>query len=650
MSWNRIKYYSKYDGAGFDNLVKAEKILNNFEENRDYDINDILELYQIKRYFDNDVFLPKWSSEDIESYNEIIKKIWSVIVRFWNQINSTNLLDYFGRLECWTIESSFWKLTSNLSTYKNISHDAFNELIISRKLDIRAILYNQKIVNYYGQEIRSLLLTHKKSAELLLSQYVEKHNGERKNLYFPNCLTLKDKEDIIIRYLDFKDANLNFVNLVLNIKKQNQLEISDTTRLKAQKLKKKLNDEIFDTNSAVHMGVQVSFDENQEIPFKYSLNGYIQTYSYSTKYIFAADSRIFYLSHFVRLFKYLDNQQCISLVNNDSDLDLLEKIFMSSKYEYKTGIEFNRKDNLSLLQLIIFDKVLIKDKNSSIEQLIQYCATEYLEEMFSLKGFRFRLPSVGTDYLEKIPYLLIEFDALLRQYKLYAENGEIDYDLFRISSEAYNFSQIPSFKKKKYCYPSSNHFSIPFTLLFSDQSGLCYVEPFKGKDYHCFFDLLLEENVSYENYHTYQTQRIDALINDDYLFIDDGGFIRFKDVNKIFVVKQLYSKGVLNYWHYNNECRSIIDDMVNKHLLYFEDTLFNKNECDYFNYFLNKKEFTNGLNLRNSFIHGTNPDSENEVINLYYMLLRIIVLAILKINDDQMLLWDNRPLLSADSK
>ena len=68
-----------------------------------------------------------------------------------------------------------------------------------------------------------------------------------------------------------------------------------------------------------------------------------------------------------------------------------------------------------------------------------------------------------------------------------------------------------------------------------------------------------------------------------------------------------------------------------------EDTLFNRLEQSYFNYYLNKREFTNGLDLRNSFMHGSNPKSEEIQKKYYYILLRILVLVVLKIHDDQVL-------------
>jgi len=359
MPWNRITYYSKYDLASFNNLEKAEKILINFDETKDYNINDIIELYQIKQYIDNELYLLKWTNKEIEAYKSICKKIWSVIVCFWNKINSSNLSDIFNRLECWTVQESFWQLTAYFSIYKQISKDAFISLINSCDIDIRAILHQEKIVNYYGHELRHFLLLHEKTAELILSKYVEKHDSELSVLYFPKCLSLSDKEDIISRYLDDKDANLNYVRLVLNIKKIEQLDISDTTRLKAKRLEKRLNDEIYQSSEGVRMGIQISFNDDQDSPMEYSLKDKVQYFCYGTKYIFLIDHPVVYLYHFNILFNYLDEQFCNSMVSYDSDFDTFENIFMKSKNEYHLGFIFNRKDFISLGQIFLYDNVLI---------------------------------------------------------------------------------------------------------------------------------------------------------------------------------------------------------------------------------------------------------------------------------------------------
>lgn len=71
-------------------------------------------------------------------------------------------------------------------------------------------------------------------------------------------------------------------------------------------------------------------------------------------------------------------------------------------------------------------------------------------------------------------------------------------------------------------------------------------------------------------------------------------------------------------------------------LVYFGNTLFTIPEQSYFNYHLNKSEFTNGLDLRNKYAHGTSaePNKIKEHEYAYLMYLKLIVLALLKIEDD----------------
>ena len=54
----QVKFYSKEDMASGYNLIKAEKIINNFDEQKEYnDINELIEFYNITKYIDNGVFL-----------------------------------------------------------------------------------------------------------------------------------------------------------------------------------------------------------------------------------------------------------------------------------------------------------------------------------------------------------------------------------------------------------------------------------------------------------------------------------------------------------------------------------------------------------------------------------------------------------------
>ena len=74
-------------------------------------------------------------------------------------------------------------------------------------------------------------------------------------------------------------------------------------------------------------------------------------------------------------------------------------------------------------------------------------------------------------------------------------------------------------------------------------------------------------------------------------------------------------------------------------MICYENTLFSKNEYDYLNYYLNSK-FSNGLELRNKYAHGTHSTDGSQHFNDYFKFLEILVLIIIKINEE-FCLYDN---------
>ena len=74
-------------------------------------------------------------------------------------------------------------------------------------------------------------------------------------------------------------------------------------------------------------------------------------------------------------------------------------------------------------------------------------------------------------------------------------------------------------------------------------------------------------------------------------------------------------------------------------MICYENTLFSKNEYDYLNFYLNSK-FSNGLELRNKYAHGTHSTDGSQHFNDYFKFLEILVLIIIKINEE-FCLYDN---------
>ena len=94
------------------------------------------------------------------------------------------------------------------------------------------------------------------------------------------------------------------------------------------------------------------------------------------------------------------------------------------------------------------------------------------------------------------------------------------------------------------------------------------------------------------------------LIDNSYIYEDEQGFLKnHEDV--IWVVDELYFNEVLSYNHLDENKQKAIDILLEKGILKYENTLFSKPEQDYLNYILNMSEFSNGLDLRNKYLHGT---------------------------------------------
>jgi hypothetical protein len=159
------------------------------------------------------------------------------------------------------------------------------------------------------------------------------------------------------------------------------------------------------------------------------------------------------------------------------------------------------------------------------------------------------------------------------------------------------------------------------------------LEPY-GDKYRSFYNLIENEDVQLDHFENYQRFDIDKLIEEGYLKVDDAGCIQFAKPVHIFVFALLYQNGVINYWRCNQQSKNAIDEMVDIGLLEFGSSLLSKDEVSYFNYFLNQKEFTDGFNIRNKYMHGTNEHDAKQQQTDYYLLLIVIVLTLFKIDDD----------------
>ncbi|MCD2421783.1 hypothetical protein LQ567_03350 [Niabella pedocola] len=630
----RIVFFSKEDGSAHHFLTMAEDLLITLDLDARSEINDLLELYHIHLYFDSGLFLPTWDEAKKQAFIGIVKISFDKLKRFMLALPGTDIISIIKSLDSPEYLKSFWRLFNDLSIYKKVDKADFLLILESKPSQIRKVLLYKNLVEHFHNEIKSFLFNYDEAAELLLSKFEQEHRHKAPAYNFPSSLNHTDKEKIIEKYIDSENANLNYLQLVQQSKDSNDLKFSPKIRLKAKRKSEVLNNEILESNKD-HLwciGVDIGLDSGMKELAEYYYEGDVFRAIYSRDYLdtITSDTELFQV--FRHPFCYIDEHGLSTLVNKESEMDVMEKIFMKSKNAYPDGIVFKRKAFLAQGQIVLLNSYL-KSKENSVEHIVSAFINQHLNTHYRVQHLRFQPSGTHLSFLEKIRVLAPEFESLLRQYEAYVNDGVIDFDLLGLSSAPIRLNEIRSLVSKKYIYTNSETIGRLLYLFFSDQSSLYYTDKYKDK-YHNLYDLLKNEQVSFDDFESYQQPEIKKLIEEDYILINDNNTIGIKNETLLYIVSKLYKDEVLNYWHHKKPVRDMIDELINEKQLAAGSSLFTRQEISFYNYYLNKKEFTNGIDLRNKYLHGSNSSSEKEHQSDYYILLKLIILTALKIEND----------------
>lgn len=628
----RVKYYSTNDlSAGFY-LKRIEDIICNFVvEKKRVDINEIIELYNIQQFFHNRIYSIHWTKQQLNDYSEIVSDFSKVIGEFFSRININTIESMFDTIY-YDYRNDFWKLIEKYKVYDKISVEQFRKIILNKHFILNDVLKCKNIVKKFSGEIITYMEKNPFCAEIILSYYLEKHDRNIESLYFPVKLSNEKKTLILDKYIASNSSNINYLKLIFESNSTNNLRLPDRLKLKA---KRKYDEEIetlFKEGTGFEYGAKVSFSNKIDEEFKFETDdNRILSVLYSAKWIKENLDYPTLLNNFIYLFGYTDLQFRSLHVSRESQMSIIEKYLgIKGRKEYPTGIAFQQIQMLAQLQMIGYCNELEK-YNIFLEDIIEWFFCNYLEEEFNVKGFCFNKSSHTVSYLEKCRNIAAEFDNILKRFKIYCEDGEIDDELLHISTEHIFIKDIPSMLSNKYIYPCGNDYQTISNLLFSDQSIIHYL-PKLSNNYNSFYCLLEKENVYYDMFEDYQIPSIDWLIDHNIIKIDNKKRI-MPYWEKIKILNELYQHDVVCF-SYMKKYQSIIMELNKMGLVQFSSSLFSRPEQDYYNYLFNKSEFDNGLDIRNSYTHGTQRVDENQNKQDYFIFLRIMILIVIKINEE----------------
>lgn len=631
------------------NLVLAEKAIIKYQNATPSNINDVIELYHIKKLLDNNCRLTAWDDDYLNQLKVQVKDYNGIIAKFFKAISVEQIEVIYESIE-WGYRQTFWDIIDQFKMFNIISADVLKRIAQENANDFRTILKCGFIVEKFKGIIRDILLSKSDSAHIIIDKYIARHNSPSdRELFLPSNLTMEDKEYIISRYLESDSPNLNYVRLICQNKdEQKNLILSPLIKVKANKLAEKLNDELMNDERTVivEQKVGIEFSNIEGIkPCSFKMENDIPKYTYSVRFIKQCDN-VQLIANSCYLFNWMNRHFLLELINKNSEVDVLESIaFDMSKNAYPAFNYFLTRNRISLCQLCGYNDILT-GMQTSVEQELKKNYEAHLKGKYNYPSLVLNFPNVTDSWLNKCRVLLPELDSVVKQYNTYVEYDEVDIDIIKYSKPL-KVTEGKSLLVNKYFEINKDNIDISRVLynMFASGAMLNYVEPYKDKHYHCLYDLLSNENsVSYNNYEDDQKHEIDFLVNQNILKKDDNGLLLF-NIEQTIALQSLWEYHACAYWHYNTEGRNALDEMFTKGWVVKKDNLLTTEERKYFSYCLDNSEFTNGLAYRNHYAHGSTPPKDNENIHqtAYFTILKLLTILILKIEDD---LWSASKALS----
>ena len=605
---------------------KVIAVLDAYAQNQiDFtDINRVFELYHTKIFFKKVTDIPEWSKEKYNEYKSRTLNLNYIVHEFFEQVTEANIVEIFDK--CYV---SYWEdfrdFFYKFKIYTRISKEKICAILKGLHWNTFEILQDKAFVEYFDNEITRLLEEPTYGLDFVVSHYLEEREKKQK-VYIPKSFNVDKRVKLIKDYLNGDDVDPNNLQLIMNAKNMPELPISP----KMKKCADHRNIQFLENNkpAVTHKyGFCVSFGSYENVKNVRGEEGN-WTLEYDTKWIKDNTDYPTLLNNFIYLFEYTDSQaRCTNASNNYSKDVLTDMFSIRGKGMYKKVVAFDMMESLTDIQM----RGYVNELNTldiKIENIIKWFFENYLVEEFGIENFTCNMPKSDDSLLSKCKTLASAIDGVLSRYEMLCDDGEIDTELFRYITDSPRIKDIPSLIKNKYCYANCDDIVKEMSLMFSTQNMLAYTEK-TGTVYESFVQLILNEEIMIADYRSYYQELIRWLI-------DRGSIYLERDVIKCnkeraFILKELYDKNVISMQYIKSP---ILKEMIAKGEIVTDNKLMTKSEYQYFDYLLNNSEFSNGKAIRNRYIHDSITTNEKEMNEHYHTLLKVMIMIIIKINDD----------------
>lgn len=590
-------------------------------------INRVLELCNIKEFFDKYGYVNGWSDDCYHKYKELSQNAEEEVRAFFLNITENKIISIYDACKVF-LGDEFGKYFYTYKVYEKISKEHFKEIVEGLHMSPNKLLENKNLVDKFDTQIAEMIKIPEFGARFIIDFYLRKDNGKTR-YYFPKGLTRADKYNTVKAYIDGNTVNPNILNLIMNGKSKNPKEFEVDIKLKY--LAKKRYERYWTENTMPvikdETSINISFSpENPDQDL--SVSDGIITAKYNSNWIRDNLDYPTLLNNFIYLFAYADGYMICLLTAGRLKEDIMEHLFsIQGNGMYQRGQAFELLNALSNVQMQGYVNIL-NSFDIYLEDIIKWFFEVYLKDEFGADGFVCNMPKKNDSILSKYGRVATVMDGVTKQFKLFCEEGEIDRELYEMLSGSVRYKEIPSLIKNKYAYAKSNEIMREMQDMFSDQCILSYIEK-TGNKHNTFFELLQSENVKPEEIKEYNYNELNWLLERGVVLVSDG--ILALNYDRIWILKELNDNGVICLQYKDSD---ILRKLISNGEIMVGSSLLSKPEWEYFDYVLNRAEFSNGLDLRNRYIHDTNPLDERWQQHDYIILLKMFIILIIKINEE----------------
>ncbi|MBP2266267.1 hypothetical protein J3A64_001731 [Pseudarthrobacter sp. PvP004] len=633
---DRLKFYGPHDVANAVLVDEAVALIRAQSGKQAIaSMNDALEVYNALEFERLGVLPRTLTQEERDTLATASRVLRGQIAAFFSKLDSLSIDEHLNGLDReYTLDVLL--LIGRYKVAKNVGGQALFDALVGAGIPLWAMLEDKPFVEAHDRRLRDALLADARCAELLVKSHLIKNSSDAYAL--PKSLTTADSQQILQSYIDSESPHLNYVEAIANAQDKLEHGITPKIRLAAQRRKAGLVRALFEdkTHTSMSTGYAVGIDLEQREPVLDRVERKdtrtLRQRTFGGLHLKSSMESLHVLANFRDMVGYSEGRGLLAFPSFRSQIGTLEGLRVSGKDAYPRGGAFAHRDCLTILGTEAYYDFLQRE-GVEVEDVIAWYFREYLPEVFDAAGFEYAPSTASSTYLERCRHICAEMESVTKQFTLYCEDGELDRELLQMTSAPRPWGNIPSLVDQKHLIRAeSRDCDAALHLLFNDQSRITYVN--KELRARTFVELVLTHEVSYTDLIHYQVEPVDWLIAEGLMSLDDG-VICFSSLPMIRVLQDVHKYGAGPFGHYGFE-ESAAVSLVERGWLEFGSTLLTSAEASYFNFFLNKSEFSDGHDLRNRYLHGTNADPRDESAHRtsYLQLLRLMVSLVLKIEDD----------------